>query len=97
MFVEFTVVVVPLTVKLPDIVKFVTVAEASEPVSVNTVVSEPPSLTLNIIFPSDVVFLSVKFDPLCVIVTSESAPIVSGESDAMVNVPLNVSLVSERR
>ena len=58
MFVVEIVDVVPLTVKLPVTVKsFATVTEASLPVIVSAVVSLPESLTLNTMFPSEVVFL----------------------------------------
>ena len=55
--------VVPLTVKLPVTVRsLATVTEASLPVIVSAVVSLPPSLTLKIMFPSEVVFFNVIFN-----------------------------------
>ena len=68
-----------------------TVTFDDAPFSVNTVVSEPPSLMLNKMLPSVVTFFTVKFAPLCVMVMSPSSPNTKDASWVIDSVPSSVS------
>ena len=68
---------------------------AVAPSIVSAVVSEPPSLMLNFISPSEVEFLIVTSEPDTAILKSESTPTVNHVSFSTPNVPDVVSLASD--
>ena len=90
MFVVSTDVVVPFTCRLPF-----TITSAVAPSMVIAVVSDPPSLILNLMSPSDVAFFIVTSDPETEMFKSESTPTENPVSLRTPNVPDVVSFASD--